>query len=92
VVGWFPWAVGRGASEWAVWDGAYKGITGRDVGTASEPSNRTSKTLVTELVFVARGAFPRSTPCVCALQGLLPGRVFPDRTTRPHGLARLPPN
>jgi len=42
-------------------------------------------------VFVARGVFPRSTPCVCALRGFLPGRVFPDRTTRRHDLARLPP-
>jgi len=29
---------------------------------------------------------------VCALRGFLPGRVFPDRTTRRHGLARPPPN
>jgi len=43
-------------------------------------------------VFVARGAFPRSTPCVSALRGFLSGWVFPDRTTRRHGLARPPPN
>ena len=59
------------------------------MGTASEPSTWASKLLVTQLVFLTRGAFPRSTPCVCALRGLLPGRVFPDRTTRRHGLARL---
>ena len=59
---------------------------------ASRPSTRASKLPVTQLVFVARGAFPRSTPCVCALRGFLPGRVFPDRTTRRHGLARPPPN
>ena len=47
---------------------------------------------MTQLVFVARGAFPRSTPCVCALQSFLSGQVFPDRTTRRHGLARPPPN
>jgi len=52
---------------------------------------RASKLPVTQLVFVARGVSPRSTPCVCALRGFLPGRVFPDRTTRRHGLARLPP-
>ena len=43
-------------------------------------------------MFAARGVFPRSTRCVCALQGFLPGRIFPDRTTRRHGLDRLPPN
>jgi len=47
---------------------------------------------VTQRVFVARGAFPRSTPCVCALRIFLPGRVCPDRTTRRHGLARPAPN
>ena len=59
---------------------------------ASRPLTRASKLPVTQLVFVARGAFPRSTPCVCALRGFVPGRVFPDRTTRRHGLARPPPN
>ena len=59
---------------------------------ASWPLTRASKLPVTQLVFVARGALPRSTPCVCALRGFLPGRVFPDRTTRRHGLARPPPN
>jgi len=62
------------------------------VSVASRPSTRASKLPVTQLVFVARGAFPRSTPSVCALRGFLPGRVFPDRTTRRHGLARPPPN
>jgi len=62
------------------------------VSVASRPSTRASKLPVTKLVFVARGAFPRSTPCVCALRGFLPRRVFPDRTTRRHGLARPPPN
>ena len=60
--------------------------------TASEPSTWASKLPVTHLVFRAQGAFARSTPCVCALRGFLPGRVFPDRTARRHGLARLPPN
>ena len=59
---------------------------------ASRPSTRASKLPVTQLVFVAQGVCPRSTPCVCALRGFLPGRVFPDRTTRRHGLARPPPN
>jgi len=62
------------------------------VSVASRPLTRASKLPVTQLVFVARGVFPRSTPCVCALRGFLPGRVFPDRTTRRHGLARLPPD
>jgi len=62
------------------------------VSVASRPSTRASKLPVTQLVFVARGVFPRSTPCVCALRGFLPGRVFPDRSTRRHGLARLPPD
>jgi len=62
------------------------------VSVASRPSTRASKLPVTQLMFVARGVFPRSTPCVCALRGFLPGRVFPDRTTRRHGLARLPPD
>jgi len=62
------------------------------VSVASRPSTRASKLPVTQLVFVARGAFPRSTPCVCALRGFLRGRVFPDRTTRRHGLARSPPD
>jgi len=56
------------------------------------PSTRASKLPVTQLVFVARGVFPRSTPCVCALRVFLPGRVLPDRTTRRHGLARLSPD
>jgi len=47
---------------------------------------------VAQLVFAARGVLPRPTPCVCALQGFPPGRVCPDRTTRRHSLARLPPN
>jgi len=62
------------------------------VSVASRPSTRAGKLPVTQLVFVARGAFPRSTPCVCALRGFLPGREFPDRSTRRHGLARPPPN
>jgi len=62
------------------------------VSVASRPSTRASKLPVTQLVFVARGAFPRSTPCVCALRGFLPGRVFPERTTGRHGLARPPHN
>jgi len=62
------------------------------VSVASRPSTRERKLPVTQLVFVARGVFPRSTPCMCALRGFLPGRVFPDRTTRRHGLARLPPD
>ena len=59
---------------------------------ASRPSTRASKLPVSHLVFAARGVFPRSPPCVCALRGFLQGRVFPDRTTRRHGLARPPPN
>jgi len=43
-------------------------------------------------VFVARNVSPRSTPRVCVLRGFLPGWVLPVRTTRRHGLARLPPN
>jgi len=62
------------------------------MGTASEPSTWGSKLPVTQLVFLARRDFARSTPCVCALRGVLPGRVFPYRTTRRHGLARLPRN
>jgi len=62
------------------------------VSVASRPSTRASKLPVTQLVFVAWGAFPRSTPCVCAHRGFLPGRVFPDRTTWRHGWARPPPN
>jgi len=58
---------------------------------ASRPSTRESKLPVTQLAFVARGVFPRSTPCVCALRGFLSGRVLPNRSTRRHGLARLPP-
>jgi len=61
------------------------------VSVASRPSTWASKCSVTQLVFVARGAFPRWTPCLCALWGFLPGRVFPDRTTRRHCLARPPP-
>jgi len=68
------------------------GIRGRGVSVASRPSTRASKLPVTQLVFVARGVSPRSTPCVCALRGFLPGGVFPDRTTRYYGLACLPPN
>jgi len=68
------------------------GIRGRGVSIASRPSTRASKPPVTQLVFVALGAFPRSTPCVCALRGFLPGRVFPHRTTRRHGLGCPPPN
>jgi len=62
------------------------------VSVASRPPTRESNLPVTQLVFLARGVLPRSTPCVCALQGFLPGRVFPDRTTRRHDLARLPPD
>ena len=58
----------------------------------SRPSTRESRLRVTQLVFVARGFFPPSTPCVCAPRGFFPGRVFPDRTTRRHGLAHLPPD
>jgi len=61
------------------------------VSVASRPWTRASKLPVTQLVFVAQGAFPRSTPCVCALWGFFLGLLFPDRTTRRHGLARLPP-
>jgi len=66
------------------------GIKGRGVIVAARPSTRAGKIPVTQLVFVARGGSPRSTPCLCALRGFLTGRVFPDRTTRRHGLA-LPP-
>ena len=59
---------------------------------ASRPSTGASKLPVTQLVFFSWGVFPRSTPCVCSLRGFLPGRVFLDRTTRRHGLARLPPD
>jgi len=62
------------------------------VSAASRPPTRANKLPVTQLVFVARGVFRRSTPCVCALRGFLPGRIFRDRTTRRHGLARLPPD
>jgi len=68
------------------------GIKGRGVSVASSSSTRAGELPVTQLVFVARGAFPRTTPCVCALRGFLPGQVFPDRTTWRHGLARPPPN
>jgi len=68
------------------------GLRGRDASVTSIPSTRASKLPVTQLVFVARGVFPWSTPCVCALRGLLPGREFPDMTTRRHGPARLPPD
>ena len=67
-------------------------VRGRGVSVASRPSTRASNLPVPQLVFVARGVFPRSRPCVCALRGFLPGRIFPDRTTRRHGLARLPPD
>jgi len=59
------------------------------VSVASTPSTPANKLPVTQLVLVARGAFPRSTPCVCALRFFLPGPLFPDRNTRRHGLARL---
>jgi len=62
------------------------------VSVASRPSTQASKFPVTQLAFVARGAFPRSTPCFGALRDFLPGRVLPDRTTRRHSLARSPPN
>jgi len=62
------------------------------VSVTSRASTRASKLTVKQLVFVARGVSPWSTQCVCALRGFLPGRVFPDRTTRRHGLSRLPPN
>jgi len=62
------------------------------VSVASTPSTRASKLPVTQLVLVARGVFPWSTPCVCALRGFLPEGVFPDRNSRRHGLARLPPD
>jgi len=87
----------RGSFE-GVWGGFYEGPRGADgirgwaASVASRLSTRASKLLVTQLVFVARGAFPRSTPCVCAVRVFLPGRVFRDRTTRRHGLARPSPN
>ena len=59
---------------------------------ASGPLTRASNVPVTYLVTVAGGVFPRSTPCEWALRGFLPRRVFPDKTTRRHGLARLPPD
>ena len=68
------------------------GIRGRGVSVASRNSTRASKHPVTQLVCAACGVFPLSTPCVSALRGFVPGRVFPDRTTRRHDLARLPPN
>jgi len=68
------------------------GIRGGGVCFASRPLTRASKIPVTPLVCFARGVSPRSTPCVCALLGFLPGRVFPDRTARRHGLARSFPN
>jgi len=92
VVGWFPWAVRRGTSRWDIWEGALRCTRRPGMGTASEPSTWASNLPVTQLVILARGAFPRSTPCVCALWGFLPGRVLPDRTTRRHGRALLPPN
>ena len=49
------------------------GIRGRGVSVASRPSTRASKFQVTQLVFVARGVSPRSTPCVCALWGSFRG-------------------
>jgi len=71
---------------------AVDGIRVRGVSVAARPSKQASKLPVTQLVFSARGVFPRSTPCMCARRACLAGRVFPDRTSRPHGLARLPPN
>jgi len=69
------------------------GIKERGVSVASRPSTRASRLPVTQLVCVARGVSPRSTPCVCALRNfLLLERVFRHRTTRRHGLAHPPPN
>jgi len=68
------------------------GIRGRGVSVASRTSTRASKHPVTQLVCAACGVFPLSTPCVSALRDFVPGRVFPDRTTRRHDLARLPPD
>ena len=85
-------AVGRGASEWADWKRAWSGIRWRSVSVVLRPLTRASQLPVIQLVFVARGAFPLSTTCVCAFRGFLPGRVFPDRTTQRHGQARLSPN
>jgi len=56
------------------------------VRVASRLSTQARKRPVTRLVFVARGACPRSTPCVRSLRRFLPGRVFPDRTTQRHGI------
>ena len=57
---------------------------------ASRPATWESTLPVTQLVLIARGAFLRSTPYVRALRGFLPGRVFPDRTTRRQGVAYPP--
>ena len=59
---------------------------------ASRPLTRASELPVSQLVFVARGVSPMSTPSVCAFRCFLPGRVFSDMTTRRHGLSRVPPN
>ena len=62
----------------------------RGVRVVSRPSTRARKRPVTQPVFAARNVLPLSTPCVCALRGFFPERVFHDRTTRRHGLARRP--
>jgi len=67
------------------------GIRGWRVSDASRPSPRASKLPVEQLVFVARGAFPRSTPCVCALRGFLPGRVSPTGLPGATVWLALPP-
>ena len=64
-------------------------IRGRGVNVASRTLTRAGKLPVTHFVFFSRGVFPLSAPCVCAPRGILPGRVFPDGTTRRHGLPRL---
>lgn len=64
-------------------------VRGKHVSVASRPSPRAGNLSVTQLVFVAQGVLPRSTPCVCAIRGLRQVRVFPDRATQRHGLACL---
>jgi len=61
--------------------GGLEGMIARGVGTASEPSICASNLPVTKRVLLARGAFARSTPWVCALRGLLSVKVFPDGST-----------
>jgi len=61
------------------------------VSDASRPSPRASKLPVEQLVFVARGAFSWSTPCVCALRGFLPGRVSPTGLPGDTVWLALPP-